>query len=56
MQMTIFIIFILLVSLIGMRVWFLIKHDKTGTKTFWEAVYDVLHEDGGTDDSNKNDN
>lgn len=51
MQVTIFIIFLVLIFLIGMRVWFLIKHDKT--KTFWDTVYDVLH---GEDSIDNNDN
>jgi steroid 5-alpha reductase family enzyme len=43
MQIAVFIIFIVLVSLIGMRVWFISKSDKS--ISFFDAVDSILSED-----------
>lgn len=45
MQFAIIIIFLVLLSLLGMRAWFMVKADKSGMLTFWEAVDQMIHED-----------
>lgn len=46
------VIFFVLIFLIGMRAWFLLKHDKTGKMSFWEAVNEAIEEDGTEDKNN----
>ena len=45
MQIFIFIVFIVLLLLMFMRAWFVMKNDKSGQLTFWEAVNQLIDED-----------
>lgn len=46
MEIAIIVIFVVLLFLMGMRAWFMVKHDKTGKLSFWDAVNKVIDEDG----------
>lgn len=48
MEFAITIIFVVLISLMGMRAWFMVKHDKSKTLTFWQAVNQIIDEDEKT--------
>lgn len=52
MQVAIFVIFLVLIALMGMRVWYVMKTDKT--MSFFEAVDSVLSEDEKKENKNEN--
>lgn len=45
MEIAVIVIFVVLIFLMGMRAWFMVKHDKTGKLSFWDAVNRVIDED-----------
>lgn len=46
MEIAVITILAVLIALMGMRAWFMVKHDKTGKLSFWDAVNKVIDEDG----------
>ena len=46
MYIAIIVIFLVLIALMGMRAWFMVRHDQTKRLTFWEAVNQIIDEDG----------
>lgn len=45
MEIAVVTILVVLLALMGMRAWFMVKHDKTGKLSFWDAVNRVIDED-----------
>lgn len=45
MEVAVIVIFLVLIFLMGMRAWFMVKHDKTGKLSFWDAVNKIVDED-----------